>query len=236
MKALILIFFLVNLNVAFSQKVNKDSIFQNVKSESGRNFRGDDCYDYFKLAERKIRNDSLILPQYKFYRRPTETFTRWIFLKYKIIDWHYINGDLIMPETKCFDDYMFEEIENRFGKGFFDAQRKVSDSLDKNGLGYIKPMFPGSNDSLRNLINKTINIDSLNIKRRLSIDLLFEIDELGKVTKSIVLEGSPVARQIKESDKLQIKVNKIFVKAPVWIPARFLGKPIKSHYIFHLLY
>jgi hypothetical protein len=234
MKTPILIFFLLNLNVAFSQKVNKDSIFQNVKRASGRNFSGDLCYDYFKLAEQKIRNDSLILPQNKFYRRPTETFTRWIFLKYKIIDWNYINGDVVWPETKCFDDYMFEEIENRFGKGFFDSQRKASDSLDKNGLGYIKPMFPGSNDSLRNLINKTINIDSLNIKRKSSKILLFEIDELGKVTKSIVLEGSPIARQIKENDELQIKVSKIFIKAPVWIPARFLGKPIKSQYIFYL--
>lgn len=186
MKALISILFLLNIDVTFSQTVNKDFIFNNVKSEFERIFIEDLCYDYLKLAEQKIQNDSLILPQYKFHPSLTETFKRWVNLKYKIINWNYVHGDLIRPETKCFDEYMFEEIENRFGKGFFESQRKVADSLDKKGLGYIEPLYLESDDSLKKFINKSINIDSLNRERISSKLILFEINENGIVTKSLV--------------------------------------------------
>ncbi|MFN3404265.1 MAG: hypothetical protein ACK40G_09250 [Cytophagaceae bacterium] len=219
---------------AFSQAINKDSVFVSVQNEFQNSFISDICSDFLTKAERMVKDDSLLLPQYHFYPHQTESFKRWVKIKYNIIDKNIVSGCIIRPEIKCFEAFMVQAIENKYGKGFFDLQNKVADSLDKNGMGYIQPVFPGSDDSLLKLIRNSINSNALKKDANTSLFIFFEISENGMVEKATVLKGSVVAAKIEDKDPLQIKVNKIFCKAGKWQPAKFLGKAVKSYYILKL--
>ncbi|MBO9703513.1 MAG: hypothetical protein J7604_25115 [Sporocytophaga sp.] len=221
---------LFSFSAAFGQQSIKDSIFLNVKKEAQNLFIEKVCNDFLVRAEDLVRKDSLCLPQYK-SERPTQTYRLWMEATYSIYDYDYCPMCCVILCSNCFDDYMIWAIEQKFGKGFLEEQKKISDSLDRIGMGFKDPAYPMSEDSLRKIIHLKARKKEKPLDAYSEKIVCFEIDEHGHVADIHVFEGPFIFKSLAETDELKVLLKKLFKDDQKWTPAMFLGKPINGQYI-----
>ncbi len=227
------IWMLFSFSAAFGQQAVKDSIFQHVKNKTSNLFSESICSAYLDFAENLVRKDSICLPQYKHeFPVTNNTYRLWITSKYSIYYYSYCSGCCIILCSDCFDDYMIWAIEQKFGKGFLESQKNISDSLDRVGMGYKEVRYPLSEDSLRQFIYSKVQKKSL--EESPPKFACFEIDEKGNVVDISVIEGEFIVKQLPETDELIVLLKKLFKNDKKWTPAMFLGKPIRGYYILPL--
>ncbi|WP_156140678.1 hypothetical protein [Sporocytophaga myxococcoides] len=225
------IWLLFSFSAAFGQQAVKDSIFQNVKNKSSNLFSERICSYYLDMAENLVRKDSICLPQYKHEFPVTDTYVFWLKSKYSIYDYSYCSGCIILC-SDCFDDYMIWAIEQKFGKGFLEAQIKISDSLDSIGQGFKDVRYPLSEDSLRQFIY--LKAQKKPFEEYPHKLVCFDIDEKGNVADILVFEGQFNMKQLPETNELNVLLKKLFKNDKKWTPAMFLGKPIRGYYFLPL--
>jgi len=224
------IWMLFCFSAAFGQQAVKDSIFLDVKNKFPNIFNERLCKDYLDIAENLVRKDSLCQPRYKLELHITYTCKSWLDARYNIYDYKYCSGGCIVKCSDCFDDYMIWAIERKFGKGFLEAQKKISDSLDRIGMGFKDVSYPLSEDSLRQYIHLKLRKKEKPLEDYSHKIVCFDIDEKGHVAEVIVFEDTFILKPRPETEELKVLLKKLFMDDKKWTPAMFLGKPIRGQY------
>jgi len=215
--------------------LGNQSSYLNLKNDLSETYErsslsSSECIDLIDLAMRKCISDSLILPKY-FFPKYSTTMSKILIKEYGFYYNDIIKGDLILPEVMCFEKYMIEATKLKYGVGFIDSLKYVSDSLDKINLGYKQSYFKF--DSLNEnayLISKIVEIEKY-IKSDYFRIIMFDIEKDGTLTNIKYKEGLYnviiETRDIKNPEILE-ELTSIMTNMPRWNPAMLKGDRIKE--------
>lgn len=121
-------------------------------------------------------------------------------------------------ESDCYNEFMTEKIEEKYGDDFFDRVLSKVDSLYEVGLGDRIPEFRGGDTAMLNYIycnieDEFLSNDSLVIPR---IIMKITFDENGTVINEGIIYKNQHAN---DRPELERKANEIIAQMPDWKPA-----------------
>lgn len=189
----------------------------------------DPCQVGKNAAKLSISNGSIYFP--RLIIKSSLTLRKLVEFEYGIKDEVYDGGSDLQfaGEAECFFRSMKNEIDERWGKNFLKDQRKIANTLDKEGFGYIEPRENGIADTLARNLKSEYYLDLIGKSYLVKI----KISPNKNIVDVEVLSGLPYATEISHDlndyrfiKEAVSKVNRVYE------PGRLRGKPIESILIF----
>jgi hypothetical protein len=183
------------------------------------------CKTARNAAERKLSSGTIYFP--RLIVESSLTLRKMLQLEYGIIDKIYDNGSdvEIGGEAECFYEVMRTEIDNKWGKDFLNKQRRVANSLDKKGIGYVEPKENGIADTLSFYLKREHVLDLVNTNYlvRIKISGNKSIVDVG------VFFGLPYAEEISRDLSDYLIINESIHRiGKIYEPGQLRGKPVES--------
>lgn len=229
----IVIFLICNTNILISQ--TNDSIIikktSDFFSKKNRCIDTLNCHKLTKLGNRKVKVDSLYIPEslYDF----SKTAKKLLSSDYGLYERDIISGDVTIKEVMCFDLVIETAIKKKWGQAFLDSINIVSDSLINIGLGYKESSFKNEK-SLSEFVKENFeHIDSIKDNKLFRLLIEFDISLNGSIENIKISKASdggnifsPLSNN-KQEKEINLLLNKIF-----FAPATLRGKAIVEKRIF----
>ena len=189
----------------------------------------DPCKTGTNAAELAISRGTIYFPRLTI--KSSYTLRKMLELEYGIKDEIYDNGsDLSFEgEAECFFKMMKNEIDKRWGENFLKDQRRIANSLDRDGLGYKEPNENGIADTLTHYLKHEhpLDLDNKNYLVKIKISGNKDIVDIG------VLSGLPYATEIaRDLDDYQFIRDAIYKVDKVYEPGQLRGKTVESTLTF----
>jgi len=189
----------------------------------------DPCETGRKSAEFKISSGTVYFP--RLTTKSTYTLRKMLEIEYGIRDEVYSNGSDLQfgGEADCFFEVMKTEIDKRWGKDFLRKQRRIANSLDKQGQGYKDPKENGIADSIANFLKSKYPVD-LKLKAYL---VSIKISPDKEILDIALLSGLPIATEMSRTESdYQLVSDAVQRTNKVYEPGQFKGKKISSTLTF----
>ena len=188
----------------------------------------DPCRIGKDAAEFKISNGAIYFPRTV---ESSYTLRKLLELEYGIKDEVYDNGSDIQfqGEAECFFKVMKTEIDTRWGKNFLKKQRRIANSLDKQGIGYKEPRQNGIADTLSRYLKREHPLDLVGEKYlvELKISGNKDIIDIG------VLSGLPYATEVsRDLNDYRVISHAIHSIDKLYEPGQLRGKAVASALTF----
>jgi len=238
MKRTVLIFILFIPFVGACQSEEKiivGKVFSKLPEYYKNKFDTVQCMDFIEIGKRTSLKDSFFLPS-SYIALHTTTFKEILKREYNIFENNIFTNDVIIPESQCFDEYMFLAINKKQGDSFLGRIEKKADSLDKAGMGYKEPLLANKSNLIDVFKDKFKYIADFMDNDQLTLFIAFDVNKEGKPKNIRVYEGDSrthlILSEVNTSSKYRIEVLRV-ISETKWEPAKLYGKPIESNQ--HLL-
>lgn len=207
----------------------KQEVLEEVKAKESIDQHS--CISLMNEGQRKINNDSIIIPQYFLCQELSTTEKKILIDDYGLYDVQYVQGDFVVIENMCYEELMLRTAKQKFGTHFLDNVRIEADSLVKNGKGYSLAHFENDSLTLKEYIQSKIEESAKYIQRDTLRAISFDVLENGKFNNIRYLEGvNNVMVTLKpiQHPKVRMELQQLMRQMPEWKPARFRGHPIRE--------
>ena len=201
------------------------------------------CAEYRAQARREIARGRLRLEEATLPTTFPTSRTFWELLarEYEITATFVNGGDVVPPETGCYNEVMIPAIEAKHGRGILPRLARQADSLDRAGWGF-RDAHPAGFTAAEDLFNQQFAYKAdFRHSHRLLVSIRFDVDGRGPISH-LRLHWCPRGSgpllpftPLPATHRYYAEARRI-LRARRWQAATLRARPIKTTVYFHLGY